>query len=86
MENWTGYIELDYDGSVVRCEILWDAIAADDSEFGNLPGIWINDELADSVDSREHFVQYFGSRFFYSMAAYKADRVLTIDDVWPLTK
>jgi hypothetical protein len=86
MENWTGYIELEYDGSVVRCEILWDAIPDDDPEFGLLPGIWIAEELADNVDSREYFVQYCGSRFFNSMADYKADRVLTIDDVWPLDK
>jgi len=76
---------LEYDGSVVRCEILWDA-SPPSTRIWDVTGIWVNDELADSVDSREHFVQYFGSRFFNTMADYKADRVLTIDDVWPLAK
>jgi len=76
LKQWAGYIELNYDKGVKRCEIV-------PQGDGEEPGVWIDGDLADDIEGRDDLVRSYGSRFFDSMADFKAGRALSIDDVWP---
>jgi hypothetical protein len=77
---WQGYIELPRSEGLVTCEIVPDAAGADDPYVG----VWIGGNLADDIEGRDELVATYGDRFFASLADYKADNDLTIDDVWPI--
>lgn len=50
---------------------------------GSYINIYADDNLADDVDNKEYFMRNYGDQFYHSLDDFKADKVLTIDDVWP---
>ncbi len=46
--------------------------------------IWADDNLADDVDNdKDYFARNYGNQFYRSLDDFKADKVLSIDEVWP---
>lgn len=75
MQTWTGYVELTRDRGLVRCDIM----PSDDGYVA----VYVDDDLADDVDDRQYFAKEYGDRFFATLADYRADKALNLDQVWP---
>ena len=77
MKERKGHIRLDRDEALERCEIV--------PPVPFLTGVWIDGDLCDDIERREALSGSYGSHFYASVTAFRTDRALTIDDVWPAT-
>lgn len=74
MQSWTGFLELNGDRGLVRCDFIPD---------GGVMVVYIEDERV-HVEDRDWFGQNYGDRFFGSQTDFDEDKpALTLDQVWP---
>lgn len=69
-----GYISLHNREGVVQISVY------DEAGFVS---VFINNTLADDVDSKAYLSDEYGNRFYNSLEDYKTDDWIGIDSIWP---